>query len=158
MFPALARARFAFRCPNPIHLRCAFAPIVLKPLHHSLSSQQIIYLLGGLGLAGTAGLGGGGVLLGQLGAAEGAHTSNGLLADVSAVTVLGGLAGNTLVDPIVHTQVSTTSCIVISKLGETIFPCMRMSQRYRVDMQTVCWLGAWGIGRLSYLRVAVLGP
>lgn len=71
----------------------------------SLCSSRIYLLgfLGGLAGSGAAGLGGRGLLLGLLGAAEGAHAGDGLLADVSAVAVLGGLAGDTLVDPIAHT-------------------------------------------------------
>lgn len=57
-------------------------------------------LLGGLAGLGATGLGLGGVLLGLLRAADGADAGNGLLAQVGAVVVLGGLVGNTLVDPV----------------------------------------------------------
>jgi hypothetical protein len=74
-------------------------------IHNSVSFQEIKNpnLLGGLGsLAGlgAAELLGGSILLGELGAANSADASDGLLADISTVTVLGGLVGNTLVDPI----------------------------------------------------------
>lgn len=60
-----------------------------------------LHLLRLLSLAGlgTTGLLGGSVLLGELRATDGAHAGNGLLTDVSTVAVLGGLVGNTLVDP-----------------------------------------------------------
>lgn len=84
-------------------------PIVLTSL--SLFPSVNIYLLGGLAGLSTTGLGGGGLLLGLLGAADGAHTGNGLLADISAVAVLGGLAGNTLEDP-------------VQTLGSVRLPCL----------------------------------
>jgi len=67
--------------------------------HHIF--ERIHLLLGLLSLAGlsTTGLLGGGILLGLLGATDGADTGNGLLAEVSTVAVLGSLVGNTLVDP-----------------------------------------------------------
>ena len=40
------------------------------------------------------------VLLGLLGATDGAHTSNGVFTEVGAVAVLGGLACYSLVDPV----------------------------------------------------------
>jgi hypothetical protein len=48
--------------------------------------------------------------------------------------VLGGLVGNTLVDPIAHThtQVSTMPCILFRKLEGTIFRSTRISQRRKV--------------------------
>lgn len=66
--------------------------------HHIF--ERIHLLLGLLSLAGlsTTGLLGGGILLGLLGATDGADTGNGLLAKVSTVAVLGSLVGNTLVD------------------------------------------------------------
>lgn len=42
----------------------------------------------------------GSVLLGLLGATDGAHTSNGVFTEVGAVAVLGGLACYSLVDPV----------------------------------------------------------
>lgn len=60
--------------------------------------MHLLRLLSLAGL-GATGLLGGSVLLGELRATDGAHTGNSLLADVSTVAVLGGLVGNTLVDP-----------------------------------------------------------
>lgn len=65
-------------------------------------SRLLGVLLGGLAGLSAAGLLGRKVLLGLLGATDGAHTGNGLLAEVSAVTVLGSLVGNALVDPAHH--------------------------------------------------------
>lgn len=69
-------------------------------VHHG--PPTVIYLR--RGLSGLAGLGttellGRGVLLGLLRTADSAHTSDSLLAEISAVAILGRLVGNTLVDP-----------------------------------------------------------
>lgn len=56
--------------------------------------------LSSLASLGAAGLLSGGFLLGELGAADSADASDGLLAEVSAVTLLGSLVGNSLEDPI----------------------------------------------------------
>lgn len=88
-------------------------PIVLNHPFQSLCSPRIylLGLLGGLAGSGAAGLGGGGLLLGLLGAAEGAHAGDGLLADISTVAVLGGLAGDTLVDPTAD-KIGSVPCLV----------------------------------------------
>jgi len=72
----------------------------VRPPPFAITSEKPLLriLLGGLAGLNTTGLGGGGVLLGLLRAADGAHTSNGLLAKIGTVTVLGSLVGNTLVD------------------------------------------------------------
>lgn len=59
----------------------------------------LLLLLRSLSGLGTPGLPGGSLLLSLLGAADGADTGNSILADISTVSVLGGLAGDTLVDP-----------------------------------------------------------
>lgn len=78
-------------------------------------------LLGGLGsLAGlgAAELLSGSILLGELGAADSADASDGLLADVSAVTVLGGLVGDTLVDPGGKSQhLYSRHCMLIERVA-----------------------------------------
>lgn len=61
---------------------------------------NLLGLLSSLDGLGAAGLAGSGLLLSLLGATDGRDTGNGLLAEVSTVTVLGGLGGNTLVDPV----------------------------------------------------------
>lgn len=56
--------------------------------------------LSSLASLGAAGLLSRGFLLGELGTADSADASDGLLAEVSAVTLLGSLVGNSLEDPI----------------------------------------------------------
>lgn len=59
---------------------------------------NLLRLFGLAGL-GATGLLGRSILLGKLGAANGADTGDGLLTEISTVVVLGGLVGDTLVDP-----------------------------------------------------------
>ena len=73
--------------------------ILHGPRFSSISGTNLLGSLGGLAGLGATELLGGSILLGDLGAADSADAGNGLLADVSAVAVLGGLVGNTLVDP-----------------------------------------------------------
>lgn len=104
MFPASARAQFVIQMPGSDPPKMRVRSIVLSfPSSLFSSRTYLLGLLGGLAGSGAAGLGGRSLLLGLLGAAEGAHTSDGFLADISAVAVLGGLAGDTLVDPTSHT-------------------------------------------------------
>lgn len=64
-----------------------------------LKSWHLLRLLLGLSGFSTAGLLSGSLLLGLLGAANGADAGDSVLTDISAVAVLGSLVGNTLVDP-----------------------------------------------------------
>lgn len=99
---------------NILRARSKFTGLPLSPprsrhhRHHHRCTHLLRVLLGGLAGLGAAGLLGRKVLLGLLGTTDGAHTGNGLLAEVSAVAVLGSLVGNTLVDPArSHPPVST---------------------------------------------------
>lgn len=69
---------------------------------HRLRYFRLSRLLGGSGLLGLVAteLGLGGLLDGALGALDGRDTLNGVLAQVSAVSGLGGLVGNGLVGPV----------------------------------------------------------
>lgn len=67
-------------------------------VHNSASSRDnLLRLLSLAGLSAT-GLLSRSILLGELGAADGADTGDGLLAEISTVAVLSSLVGNTLVD------------------------------------------------------------
>ena len=69
---------------------------------------NLLRLLGLAGL-GATGLLGRSILLGELRAADGAHTGDGLLAKIGTVVVLSGSVGNTLVDPVKQIMISTGS-------------------------------------------------
>lgn len=78
-----------------------FQPALSQSCTHLLFRRMdLLVLLGSLASLNAAGLAGRGLLLGLLGAADGANTGNGLLTNVGTVTVQGGLGGNTLVDPV----------------------------------------------------------
>lgn len=64
-----------------------------------ISEANLLRLLSSLTGLDTTGLLNRSILLGELRAADGAHTGNSLLTDISTVAVLGGLIGDTLVDP-----------------------------------------------------------
>lgn len=92
-FPSPARRLNAYQVSPPILILHGpeLSPILEIHLLRGLSS---------LASLGAAELLSGGILLRALGAADSADASDGLLAEVSAVTLLGGLVGNSLVDPI----------------------------------------------------------
>lgn len=90
---------------NSIRARFRFTGSPFSPqgsLRRHFCGFLLRVLLGGLAGLGTTGLLGRSVLLGLLGAADGAHTGNSLLAEIGAVAVLGSLVGDTLVDPARH--------------------------------------------------------
>lgn len=81
----------------------------------ALSSTRLVYslqspcspilvllrsLLGGLSGLSSTELLSGGIFLGLLRAADGAHTGDGVTTEVTTVAILSGLVGNALVDPL----------------------------------------------------------
>jgi hypothetical protein len=105
-----------------------------------ISSNTIrLLLLSSLGLSTTE-LGGRGILLGLLRAAEGADTGDSDLAQVGTVSALSSVAGNALVDPKMAVLVSNcrhdTMC-------QNISPSNCQSSEAKGD---------------AYLRLEVLGP
>ena len=86
--------------PYPINYPCSVASSgILFGSGFCSRTHLLRALLGSLAGLDTAGLAGRSVLLGLLGAANGADAGNGLLANVGTVAVLGSLVGNTLVNP-----------------------------------------------------------
>lgn len=86
--------------PCPINYPCSVASSGFVLGSGVCSRTHLLRaLLGSLAGLDATGLAGRSVLLGLLGAANGAHTGDGLLANVGTVAVLGSLVGNTLVDP-----------------------------------------------------------
>lgn len=100
-------------------------------------------LLGGLPGLSAAGLLGGGLLLGLLGTTDGADAGNGVFADISAVAVLSGLAGDTLVDPIQQNDVHQVRQMV--------------QKRKRAMVSSRACTRCRSVGS-AYLRAEVLGP
>lgn len=105
------------KCPVPILLNYMDASAlaqhgaIIVPRAHSLRSPVSgswypdlfrLLLSGLLGLS-SSGLPSRSLLLGLLGAADGANTGDSILTKVSTVTVLGGQVGDTLVDPVQKT-------------------------------------------------------
>lgn len=80
------------RRPSPLRFHVAF-------FNPAIASNCLLGLLSRLASLSAAGLRSGGLLLGLLRLANSAHTGNSLLAEVGTVVLLGGLVGNTLVDP-----------------------------------------------------------
>lgn len=99
-------------------------------------------LLGGLPGLSATGLLGGGLLLGLLGTTDGADAGNGVFADISAVAVLSGLAGDTLVDPIQQNDVHQVR---------------QMVQKKRAMVSSRACTRCRSVGS-AYLRAEVLGP
>lgn len=91
-FQSPARHFDAYQVSPPIQ--------ILHPQFSSISKTNLLGGLGSLAGLGAAELLGGGILLGELGAADSADAGDGLLTDISTVAILGGLVGNTLVDPV----------------------------------------------------------
>ena len=82
------------------------SPILQSSTIQPHLETNLLRLLSLAGLSAT-GLLGRSILLGELGATDGADTGNGLLAEISTVVVLSSLVGNTLVDPEEQMMIST---------------------------------------------------
>lgn len=120
----------------------------LLPSSIYLRIYLLLGLLGGLAGLSTTGLLGGGILLGLLGATDGADAGNGLLTEIGTVTVLGGLVGNTLVDPRVGVMLVSHTVIPFSHVQcpFAISKCLDIIQvQVPVDLR-IALLAGTGVG------------